>query len=105
MAGFEDFRAAVFFAIGFLALLTLANFFRDAGLEGDFRAAVSFMAFLALVFFAVDFFAVSFLTLPALATFLRGAVVPAEALADPLGNAPFLAWLDVCPATTPPPRI
>ena len=55
----------------------------------DFRAAVFFMAFLALVFFAGDFFAVGFLALPALATFLRGAVVPADALAGALGDAPL----------------
>ena len=45
-----------FYAVGFLALPALATFLRGAGLEGDFRAAVFFMAFLALVFFAVDFF-------------------------------------------------
>ena len=55
----------------------------------DFRAAVFFIAFLVLVFFAVDFFGVGFLALPALAIFLRGAVVPADALADALGDVPL----------------
>ena len=49
----------------------------------DFRATIFF---LALVFFAVDFFGVGFLALPALATFLRGAVAPTDALADALGD-------------------
>ena len=56
----------------------------------DFRAAVFLMAFLAVVFLAVDFFAVGFLALPALATFLRGAVVPADAFADALGDVPLI---------------
>ena len=56
----------------------------------DFRAVVFFMGFLALVFFAVDFFAVGFLTLPALATFLRGAIAPANAFADALGDEPLI---------------
>ena len=47
------------------------------------------MAFLAVVFFVADFFAVGFLALPALATFLRGAVVPADALVDALGDVPL----------------
>ena len=55
----------------------------------DFRATVFFMVFLALVFVAVGFFAVGFLALPALATFLRGAVVPADALADAFGDVPL----------------
>ena len=45
----------------FLALLTLATFFRDAGLGGDFRAAATF-------------FAIGFLALLTLATFFRDAV-------------------------------
>ena len=69
------FVALVFFAVGFLALLTLATFFRDGGLEGDFRAAV--------------FFAVGFLALLTLATFFRDAVVPPDALADVLGDVPL----------------
>ena len=50
----------------------------------DFRATDFFM-----VFVAVGFFAVGFLALPASATFLRGAVVPADALADALGDVPL----------------
>ena len=56
----------------------------------DFRAVVFFMGFLALVFFAVDFFAVGFLALPALATFLRCAVVSADTLVDALGDEPLI---------------
>jgi len=56
----------------------------------DFRAAGFLMAFLAVVFFAVDFFTVGFLALPALATFLRGAIVPANASAYALGDEPLI---------------
>ena len=85
--------------VDFLALPALATFLCEAGFEEDFRVAVFFMAFLALVFFVVDF-----LALPALATFLCEAIVSADALTDALGDVP-LTRLDVCPATIPPPRI